>query len=125
MTNEEISGIIEKLKYHVSILGQTVDHERHPVEALILANDWGPVELNKVHDIFEKWDNLLEAGEKMNHSSFEIDFNKELNISYQGLKSIILAFYRSSQWTNVCEAYVDSFEGSPSMEYHSIMRRNR
>lgn len=125
MTNEEIAETVEKLKYHISILGQTIDHERHSVEALIIENDWSQTQLNKVHDLFEKWEKFLEAGQQMQQSSFEIDFNNELDISYQDLKSIILAFYRNSQWTNVCEAYVDSFGGSPPIEYHSIMRRNR
>ncbi|WP_422001608.1 DUF1878 family protein [Roseovarius mucosus] len=121
----EMAEIIEKLAYHVSLLGETIDYEKHPVEALILSKNWGRADIDKAHDIFEHWEKRLEKGEQMSTSEFESDFDRELGISYQGLKSIILAFYRNHQWTNVCEAYVDAFGTSPSLEYHSIMRRER
>ncbi|MBM7329224.1 DUF1878 family protein [Agrobacterium sp. S2] len=125
MENREIIEAIEKLRYQVSILGQTIDYEKHPVESLIMEKNWGESELDTAHDIFEKWDQKLESGEDISKYEFEAEFNEKLGVSYQGLKSIILAFYRNNQWTNVCEAYVDSFGGSPSVEYHSIMRRER
>lgn len=53
----------------------------------------------------------------MNSGSFEHGFQESLGVNYQGLKSIVLAFYRNSQWTNVCEAYVDSFGKTPSVEF--------
>ena len=125
MTMAEMTEIIEKLVYQVKQLGTTIDYEKHPVEALILSNNWGPADLDKAHDIFERWDERLEKGEAMNTSEFEGEFNRELNISYQGLKSVILAFYKNHQWTNVCEAYVDAFGATPSSEYRSIARRVR
>lgn len=125
MTNEEMVEILNKLTYHVSLLGATIDYDQHPIEALILSNNWSQEDINKAHDIFEKWDKLLENGGKMSTSAFERDFNHELGLSYQDLKSVILAFYRNHQWTNVCEAYVDAFGSTPSMEFHSIMRRER
>jgi len=125
MTNEEVETTLKKLSYQVSILGQTVDYERHPVEALILEKDWGSEELDKAHDIFENWEKRLESGENMDSAMFEQDFRRELGVTYQGVKPIILAFYKNGQWTNVCEAFVDSFGPSPALEYHSIMRRER
>ncbi|WP_157081000.1 hypothetical protein [Novosphingobium naphthalenivorans] len=125
MTSEQISEAIKKLRYQVNILGQTIDYDRYPVESLIMSMDWGNEDLNKAHDIFERWDNKLESGETISSAQFENDFSSELGVSYQGLKSIILAFYKNGQWTNVCEAYVDSFGNTPAMEYHSIMRRAR
>jgi len=125
MTMAEMAEIIEKLAYHVSLIGETIDYEKHPIEALILSMNWGREDIDKAHDIFERWDQRLENGGAMSTSEFESDFNRELGISYQGLKSVILAFYRNHQWTNVCEAYVDAFGTSPSIEYHSIARRER
>ncbi len=61
----------------------------------------------------------------MQSFEFEKDFDDELGVSYQGLKSIISAFYRNGQWTNVCEAYVDSMGDSPPIEYRAIQRRER
>lgn len=125
MTIEEIQQIIAKLSYQVSILGQTIDYQKHPVEALIFEMNWSDVELQKAHDIFERWDAQLEKGHPVQHGAFESDFKRELDVGYQRLKSIVLAFYRNHQWTNVCESFVDSFGMSPSLEYHSIMRRER
>jgi len=125
LTYEEMAEIIRKLAYHVSLLGETIDYEKHPVEALILSMDWDRADLDKAHDIFERWDRRLESGEEMSSSEFEGDFKSDLGITYQGLKSVILAFYKNHQWTNVCEAYVDSFGSTPSLEYHSIMQRER
>lgn len=125
MTELEIIQALEKLSYQVSIVSETIDYEKHPVEALILSKNWGPEEIEKVHDIFERWDSRLEQGDEMKSGSFEQEFKDALGIGYQGLKSIILAFYRNGQWTSVCEAYVDSFGDSPSLEFHGIMRRER
>jgi hypothetical protein len=125
MTIEEIYEIIKKLSYQISIVGQTIDYNKHPVEALVMEMDWGSDELDKAHDIFERWDKRLEEGEKISSAEFERDFHEALGVSYQGLKSIILAFYKNYQWPNVCEAYVDSFGESPAVEFHSIMRRER
>jgi hypothetical protein len=125
MTNEEISEALEKLRYQVSLLGETIDHKVHPVEALVLGMDWARGDLEKAHDIFEKWDKRLAKGEAIKSYEFEADFSNDLGISYQGLKSVVLAFYRNGQWTDVCEAYVDSFGKSPAIEYHTIMRRER
>jgi hypothetical protein len=125
MTHDEILQELTKLRYHVDIIGRTIDSDNYPVESLVLSMGWSADELNKAHDIFEKWDKRLEGGGNLDRYEFEQDFADELEVSYQGLKSIILAFYRNHQWTNVCEAYVDSFGPSPAIEYHSIMNRER
>lgn len=125
MNDREIIECISKLKYQVETLGLTIDHQKYPVEALILSKNWGPTDLEKAHDVFEKWDKKLENGDEMKSGLFESDFQDALGVSYQGLKSIVLAFYRNSQWTNVCEAYVDSFDGKPSIEFFEISRRER
>lgn len=123
MTNEEIAQTLEKLQFQISTIGQAMDYDRHPVETLIISMDWGRQELNGAHDIFEKWDEMLEGGEAMSRHAFEKDFSDALELNYQGLKSVVLAFYRNGQWTNVCEAYVDSFDGRASMEYREIVNR--
>lgn len=123
MTESEIIQAIAKLKYQVSILGQAIDYDKHPVKALIMSNDWMPKDIEAAHDIFERWNDRLGKDEEMKSFEFEKEFADNLNIDYQGLKSIILAFYRNGQWTNVCEAYVDSLENSPPIEYDEIMGR--
>jgi hypothetical protein len=125
MTNEEIAVLIAKMQYQISAIGRTVDHKQYPVESLIVEFDWGQAEISLAHDIFEKWDKKIEAGESLSTGRFEADFAKELNIGYQELKSVVNAFYKNGQWTGVCEAYVDAFGDNPSIEYSSIKRRER
>lgn len=125
MTNDEIMATLKKLCYQVTILGETIDSKKHPVESLIMENNWGREELEAAYEIFERWDARLEEGDKISSGQFERDFNEALGVTDQGLKSIVLAFYRNDQWTNVCEAYVDSFGKAPALEFHSIMRRER
>ena len=124
MNEMDIEKSLEKLRYQVSILAQTVDHEAHPVETLILGMDWTAGDLSKAHDIFQRWDERLQKGEKVEQAAFERDFDRELGISYQGVKSVVLAFYRNGQWTDVIESFVDGMGSSPSAEYLSIKRRN-
>lgn len=125
MTDDDIRAILQKLQYQVRTLGQIVDYSKHPIEALIFEMDWTEGEIDKMHDIFERWDARIRKGEALESHAFEHDFSNELGVSYQRLKSIILAVYRNGQWTRVCEAYVDSFGASPSIEYHQIMQRER
>ena len=118
MNIEEISRELEKLKYQVRTLGETINYRAHPVEALILSLDWGEGDIDRAHDIFEKYDNRLEAGEAVNWH----DFEHELRIGYQTVKSIVLAFYENHQWTNVCHGYAMSFEPTTPVEFHRITR---
>lgn len=125
MNEREIADIIQKLQYQVSTLGQTINHRQYPVEYLILSKNWSEAQLSTAHDIFEKWDRRLESGEQMNQSAFESDFHEALDEGYQGVKPIVIAFYRNSQWTNVCEAYVDSHGDYPPAEFFEISRREQ
>ncbi|WP_448150340.1 hypothetical protein [Labrys miyagiensis] len=124
MNHEDMEASIKKLQYQVRIIGSAIDYKQNPIESLILEMDWDETGIGKVHDIFEKWHKLISNGTNLTSGAFENDF-RSINVDYQALKSIILAFYRNGQWVDVCEAYVDSFGASPSIEYHSIMRRER
>ncbi|CAA2137034.1 hypothetical protein [Methylobacterium bullatum] len=124
MDPSEVERAIKKLQYQVKTLGEAIDYKNHPIEALIMQMDWGEGDIDRVHDVFEKWDKILKSGTKMSSGAFEREFST-MGINYQTLKSVILSLYRNGQWTSVCEAYVDSFGDAPSMEYHGIMRRER
>lgn len=125
MTDNELREIVKKLQYQVSILGQTIDYDAHPVENLIMSMDWGPGEIDKAHDIFERWEKVIDAGGKVSQHQFEKDFGDAFGVNYQGVKPIVTAFWENGQWTDVCEAYVDSFNGMAPVEYHRIARRER
>ncbi|EHU4959511.1 hypothetical protein [Vibrio diabolicus] len=123
MTLEELSAVVEKLQYHVSILSDCVDYERYPVERLILSMNWDDAQLNRAHDIFQKYDELLANEEDVNWMAFEHELRDEFNIGYQTVKHIVLAFFNNHQWVEVCHGYAMSFEPTTPVEFHQITRR--
>lgn len=125
MTYEEIESALSKLRYQISVLGDTIDFKSHPVEYLIISMDWEHKDSSAVHDVFEEWNRKITEGVDLQQGDFENDFRTKFDIGYQTLKPIILAFYDNGQWTDVCTAYVDSFKGYPPVEYHRIMKRER
>ena len=117
MTN--IENEIKKIKFHISLIGETLDHRNNPIPSLVIQMDWAERDLDSAHDIFEKYDNKLEAEEDVNWRSFEMELREKFNIGYQTVKSIVLAFYRNHQWTEVCTLYAKSAE---CVEFHEITR---
>ncbi len=79
--------------------------------------DWGEEDIDHAHDVFEKCDNRPEAGEQVDWREFEREL-KNVNINYQAVKSIVLAFWRNHQWTNICYGYAMSFEPTIPIEFH-------
>lgn len=122
MNLEELTAELDKLKYQVRTLAETIDYQAHPVEALILSMDWNEGDIDRAHDIFEKYDNKLHAGEPINWHEFEMELKNEFDIGYQTVKSIILAFFKNHQWTEVCYGYAMSFEPTTPIEFHQITR---
>jgi len=122
MSLEQLKEELEKLKYQVRIIGETIDYQAHPVESLILSMDWGEGDIDRAHDIFEKYDNLLEAKEPINWHDFERELKTAFSIGYQTVKLIILAFYKNHQWTTVCYEYAKSFGPTVPIEFHQIIR---
>lgn len=124
MNLEDIVKDLKKLKYQVRVLGSAVDYDSHPIEALIMSMDWDEGDIDRAHDIFEKYDRKLEAKEDINWSDFEEELKGAFGIGYQVVKSIVLAFYENHQWTDVCYGYAMSFEPTTPVEFHRITRRN-
>lgn len=110
---------IEKIKFHISLIGETIDYRNNPIPALVIEMNWDASDLDAAHDIFEKYNNMLENKENASWTAFEIELRKKFNIGYQTIKSIILAFYRNHQWTEVCTLYARSHE---CVEFHEITR---
>jgi hypothetical protein len=96
---------IEKIKYHIELLSEALDPSDHPIASLIISNDWIRADLDAAHDIFERYDKQLEMDNSINWHNFEKAFLDRFGINYQGLKSIVLAFFRNGQWTDVCTEY--------------------
>ena len=117
---EAIVGRLEKLEFHVKLLAESLNHAENPIASLVVDFNWSSKDLDCAHDIFEVFDNKLRGKEKINWYDLEKEFSEKLNISYQGLKLVVLSFYRNGQWTEVCHAYASSFGDNVSLELKSI-----
>jgi hypothetical protein len=117
--SETVQKQLDKLRYQLRLLGETIDHREYPIPALVLELDWDDCDLNRAHDIFEKYDTKLEASEEINWRAFEMELRDTFGIGYQTVKSIVLAFFDNSQWQSVCTAYAKAFE---CVEFHRITR---
>jgi hypothetical protein len=84
--------------------------------------DWNKNDINAVHAIFERYDAMIRDNQAFNRLEFEAAFQKELNIGYQTLKQIVIAFYRNNQWQDVCLSYVKSHGTTIPSEFKTIMK---
>ena len=110
---------IEKLKFQIQTIGETIDYEQYPLQDLIISFDWSREDLNRAHDIFEEYDKKLYKDKEFNSTEFEHKFRDDFEIGYQEVKSIINAFYRNGQWTNICMLYaLDNMV----VEFHDIQK---
>ncbi|MER2531181.1 MAG: DUF1878 family protein [Candidatus Competibacter sp.] len=121
---EAIAARLEKLEFHVKLLAESLNHTENPIASLVVDFNWSEQDLDSAHDIFETFDKKLHESEKINWHELEKEFSEKLNITYQGLKSVVLAFNRNGQWTEVCHAYASSFGNSVPLELKSIALGN-
>ena len=104
----DIEKELKKVKFHLGwILDEIGElNERDtPISWLITERDWDEDDLQKAHDIFEKYDNALQNGADVDWGDFEAELYKTLYIGYPAVKSIILVFFRADKWGNVCRQY--------------------
>lgn len=122
MTND-LKKEIDKIKYHIRLLGEAIDYNKHPVTSLVIDMNWSNDDLNKIHDIFEHYDNMLNEGKAIIWREFEMELRNNFKISYQTVKMIVLAFHFNHQWKQVCYNYAMSFEPDTPIEFHPITRK--
>lgn len=120
MTLESLEKELNKLKYHIRMIADTLSSEHHPLESLVLSMDWDEDQLDRAHDIFERYDNKLKQSEPIEWKKLELDLCNEFNISYQTVKTIINAFYKNHQWVAVCQGYAKSFEPGVPIELQTV-----
>jgi len=82
MQNEDIEKELSKLKYHVRLLGETIDWDTKPITALVISMDWDDKQLSRAHDIFEEYDKKLSAKQTINWVEFEHKLRDEFDIGY-------------------------------------------
>lgn len=114
-----MSEDIEKLKYQVNLLISLIDHNKHPVESMVLDLNWSDEDLDDAHDIFEKYDDMIEKGEDINWHTFEHELRDKFNIGYQTVKTIINSFYNNNQWSAVSYQYAKEYK---CVEFHRLIK---
>lgn len=108
---------INKLKFQMQMIGESIDYKEYPIQSLILSYDWSQEELNTAYDIFDEIEKELEEGKNNSHK-LEILFNERLGLGYQSVKSVVNAFYRNGQWMSTCMIYAMEHMVT---EFHEIL----
>lgn len=116
---------IEKLKYHIRMIAESINREEHPIPLLVIEFDWDEKQLSKAHDIFEKYDRLLTEKMSPTWRDLEKDLKTEFNIGYQEVKSIVNAFYSNGQWGVVCHWFAKGQEPTCPVELKHILRAEK
>ncbi len=93
----EINEELEKIRYHIKLLSETIDYKEYPIQSLILDMNWDSEDIERAHDIFEKYDTKIENKKRASWTEFELELEQQFNIGYQTVKSIVLAFFRNYQ----------------------------
>lgn len=122
MTNIDILvERIDKLEFHTKLLSEAISN---PIEnafaSLVIAFGWSQKDRDTVHNIFEYYDQQLSDSIKFNRVDFEHQLEKEVGLSYQGVKLIVRSFFEKDVWGSVCKAYVKSFGEMVPSELKSI-----
>lgn len=119
---DDLQEQVEKLRYHVKSLAALLDNEVHPIESLVVSMDWSEKDLEDAQAIFEKHAETLEQHGRIDAGRLEVDLTERFSIHYQTVKQIILAFWRSSDFVDVCRAFAEYYTCS---EFGPILRGNR
>ena len=120
--SKDILDRLEKLEFQVQLIAESLDFSQSPIASLVIGFNWSEADLDKAHDIFDKYDQKLVKKESISWVQFEREFEKELRIGYQSLKMVVLAFYRNAQWSGVCFEYASHFGNTVPLELKSIVR---
>lgn len=107
-----------KLRYHIASLADCINNREHPITSLVVRLNWGEDDLDRAQDVFEKHSNILSDTGKFSAVEFEHELKQEFNLNYQSIKTIVCAFWDSSQWTDIAIAYA---EQNQCTEFHRIL----
>lgn len=112
----EAKSEIAKIKFQLHLLGSSIDHHSHPLESLVLSFDWSSEDLRKAEECFLEAQEAIDHNEKFTRSKFENSLKQKLDLDFQDVKSVVIAFYRGGQWVDVCKRYAESFGENPPLE---------
>ena len=115
---------LEKIKYHIRLINDRlrlidgkIDFDFHsdPIASLVIEMDWNEDDLNRAHDIFERYRGF--KFQKLDHR-LEHALRDEFGIGAGSAKEIIVAFWEARKWVDVCVAYA---KANRCAEYHEIL----
>ncbi|MEZ6056239.1 MAG: hypothetical protein R3C01_06000 [Planctomycetaceae bacterium] len=115
-----IENEIQKLKYHVKLLAESLPLDTDSYASLAIERDWDSADISRAHDIFEKYDKAMAASGSLDGSGLEHELRDTFGIGYQEVKGIVCTFWNSGQWRSVCRSYADQHQCA---EFHGILGR--
>ena len=111
----------EKVNYLEQVV---INHD--PISRIALIYNLDPNQIENIYQIFEKYFNMCNNNQSFTYSDVEADFIKQMNIDYQSLKGIILAFSDAGKYENVFWQYLKTnfqSHGNVSSEYNELFNR--
>lgn len=67
--------------------------------------EWDDETINSIRSIFENYSMRIINEEEISWRGFEMELRDKFKVSYQAVKSIVLAFYKNKEYTDVCRGY--------------------
>ena len=115
---------LEKIKYHIRLINSRMlsideeicrDFHSDSIASLVIEMDWSEDDLTMAHDIFEKY-----RGVQFREYGLQLEsaLRREFGIGAGSAKDIIVAFWRSGKWVDVCVEYA---KANRCIEYHEIL----
>lgn len=105
----KINKQLEKLKFQVKMLSDSVDYDKHPIGGVIVSMDFDQDQFDTLHNIFEKYNNMIitEQCTYQYLSTFEYELKTALDIDEEKLSNVIFSFHQNYQWTSICDAWIE------------------
>ena len=115
---------LEKIKYHLRLINSRLssiddkierDFHSDPIASLVIEMDWSEDDLSRAHDIFERHQEV-----EFRHLDYRLEraLREEFGIGAGSAKVIIVTFWKSGEWVDVCVEYA---KANRCLEYHEIL----
>ena len=115
---------LEKIKYHIRLMNSRLlaiddkikrDFHSDSIASLVIEMDWSEDDLNRAHDIFERY-----QGVQFRELDYQLEYalRGDFCIGAGSAKDIIVAFWRSGSWVDVCVEYA---KANRCQEYNEIL----
>ena len=116
---------LDKIKYHIRLINDRMrlidaeidlDFHSDSIASLVIEMDWSEDDLNRAHDIFERY---RDAQFRHHGRELESALRREFGIDAGPAKLIIVAFWRGDTWVDVCTRYA---KANPCAEFEEFLR---